>query len=84
MPITNGVRCGLRSVEERLGRLVERAGEAYAHADELRHRQVDLPDLLEVELVTQPSYALDLGRLERLRSVAGELGPRGAFELDIR
>ncbi len=71
-------------MEERLGGLIERPGQAYAHADELRHREIDLPDLFEVELVTEPSYALDLGRLERLWGVAGELGPGGTFELDIR
>ena len=44
------------------------------------------PVLVEgpVELVTEPSYALDLGRPEGLRRVAGERGPRGALELDIR
>ena len=36
------------------------------------------------KLVAEPTYALDLGRLQRLRGVTGECGPCGAFELDIR
>ena len=83
-PITNGVRGGCGSAEERLLRAVQGAGALGVHAEQPGQRQVDLLHLVEVELVAEAADPVDLLGRERLLGGGAERGPGVAVELDVR
>ena len=82
-PITNGVRGGVRLVEELLLLAVQPAGRLDVQAQQPGERQVDLADLVEVELVAEAAQRGELVLGERVLHLAGQRGPGGAVELDV-
>ena len=83
-PMTNGVRGGVRLVEELLLLAVQPAGRLDVQAQQPADRQVDLADLLEVERSPRPRSAVISSAVSGFSTSLRERRPGGAVELDVR
>ena len=80
MPMMNGVLTHVGGVEEGLALAKQQLARLDMRRQQPRQRQIDAPDLVEVDRIVERAQPLDLLGRQRQRRVGAELGPRSARE----